>query len=538
MGELLSQDGSAVRPNVYNASEQEPKTSRHSSTVARISNSRRGREIERSITQSDRLTSQEATQLLDHPHVISIIPEQVRQLHTTRSPEFLGLRSTDKAGLLEESDFGSDLVIGVIDTGSPPTKSAGTPAATTPTSWPRSTRRSPTASTSSLSVGGVVVPYYLDAIAIGAFGAVDRGIFVSASAGNGGPGALTVTNVAPWMTTVGAGTIDRDFPANVKLGNGKTFTRRRRLLFVSVYRRLVGSEFGERKIVLCDRGINSRATKGEIVRRNGGSGMIIANGVFDGEGLVADCHVLPATSVGASGGDEIREPYTCRDIIPGDVFERWDKALCESVILSAEKVYCPFEDCSAMMVVDDDDQGGDEVAETECPSCHRLFCARCEVKWHAGIRCEEFQRSGNTRKKKRSSDEEDAMLIQMAKKKEWRRCPSCKFYVEKIDGCVHMRCRLTSQEATQLLDHPHVISIIPEQVRQLHTTRSPEFLGLRSTDKAGLLEESDFGSDLVIGVIDTGIYRETQLRRPRSRPCSRQMERPMHRLTGFPGDGV
>ncbi|KAG2294745.1 hypothetical protein Bca52824_041414 [Brassica carinata] len=158
----------------------------------------------------------------------------------------------------------------------------------------------------SLSVGGVVVPYYLDAIAIGAFGAVDRGIFVSASAGNGGPGALTVTNVAPWMTTVGAGTIDRDFPANVKLGNGKTFTRRRRLLFVSVYRRLVGSEFGERKIVLCDRGINSRATKGEIVRRNGGSGMIIANGVFDGEGLVADCHVLPATSVGASGGDEIR----------------------------------------------------------------------------------------------------------------------------------------------------------------------------------------------------------------------------------------
>ncbi|KAG2315705.1 hypothetical protein Bca52824_018827 [Brassica carinata] len=135
------------------------------------------------------------------------------------------------------------------------------------------------------------------------------------------------------------------------------------------------------------------------------------------------------------------EPYTCRDIIPGDVFERWDKALCESVILSAEKVYCPFEDCSAMMVVDDDDQGGDEVAETECPSCHRLFCARCEVKWHAGIRCEEFQRSGNTRKKKRSSDEEDAMLIQMAKKKEWRRCPSCKFYVEKIDGCVHMRCR-------------------------------------------------------------------------------------------------
>ncbi|KAJ4870720.1 Subtilase family protein [Raphanus sativus] len=342
---------------------------------------------------SARLTSQEAAQLLNHPHVISVIPEQVRQLHTTRSPEFLGLRSTDKAGLLEESDFGSDLVIGVIDTGiwperpsfddrglgpvpakwkgqcvpsqdfpatacnrklsrsprdstatgptpppsppavtffrrqfsatlaasppgwlrkpgSPPTKSAGAPAATTPTSWRRfDTAVADGVDVVSLSVGGVVVPYHLDAIAIGAFGAIDRGIFVSASAGNGGPGGLTVTNVAPWMTTVGAGTIDRDFPANVKLGNGKTIPG------VSVYGGpdldpgrigIVGSDLVRGKIVLCDRGINSRAAKGEIVRKNGGSGIDYSDGVFDGEGLVADCHVLPATSVGASGGDEIR----------------------------------------------------------------------------------------------------------------------------------------------------------------------------------------------------------------------------------------
>ncbi|CAN7049947.1 unnamed protein product [Brassica oleracea var. botrytis] len=386
---------------------------------------------------SARLTAQEATQLLDHPNVISVIPEQVRHLHTTRSPEFLGLRSTDKAGLLEESDFGSDLVIGVIDTGIWPERPSfdDRGLGPVPTKWKgqcvpsqdfpetacnrklvgakffcggyeatngkmnettefRSPRDSDghgthTASISagryvfpastlgyargvasgmapkarlaaykvcwnsgcydsdilaafdaavadgvdvvSLSVGGVVVPYYLDAIAIGAFGAIDRGIFVSASAGNGGPGALTVTNVAPWMTTVGAGTIDRDFPANVKLGNGKTIPG------VSVYGgpdldpskmyplvyggSLLGGDgyssslciegsldpsLVKGKIVLCDRGINSRATKGEIVRKNGGVGMIIANGVFDGKGLVADCHVLPATSVGASGGDEIR----------------------------------------------------------------------------------------------------------------------------------------------------------------------------------------------------------------------------------------
>ncbi|XP_035551714.1 uncharacterized protein LOC118349887 [Juglans regia] len=73
----------------------------------------------------------------------------------------------------------------------------------------------------SLSVGVVFLPYYLDAIAIAAFRAYDFGVFVSASAGNGGPGGLSVTNISPWVTTVGAGTIDRDFPADVKLGNGK-----------------------------------------------------------------------------------------------------------------------------------------------------------------------------------------------------------------------------------------------------------------------------------------------------------------------------
>jgi hypothetical protein len=58
-------------------------------------------------------------------------------------------------------------------------------------------------------------------------------------------------------------------------------------------------KFVKGKIVVCDRGINSRGDKGEVVKKAGGIGMILANGVFDGEGLVADCHVLPATAVGA-----------------------------------------------------------------------------------------------------------------------------------------------------------------------------------------------------------------------------------------------
>ncbi|KAL5995787.1 hypothetical protein ACLOJK_025857 [Asimina triloba] len=386
---------------------------------------------------SARLTPSEARILQSQWHIAAVFPEQIRQIHTTRSPQFLGLKSQDSSGLLAESDFGSDLVIAVIDTGIWPEHRSFSDRdlGPVPSKWkgqceaapgfPSSAcnrkligarffcggyeatngrmnetleSRSPrdsdghgthTASIAagryafpastlgyargvaagmapkarlaaykvcwaagcfdsdilaafdaavaddvdviSLSVGGVVVPYYLDAIAIGAFAAAEAGVFVSASAGNGGPGGLTVTNVAPWVATIGAGSMDRDFPADVKLGNGRTIPG------VSVYGgpglqpgRLypltyAGSEGGDGyssslcldgsldpksvagKIVLCDRGINSRAAKGETVKKAGGIGMILANGVFDGEGLVADCHVLPATSIGAAGGDEIRK---------------------------------------------------------------------------------------------------------------------------------------------------------------------------------------------------------------------------------------
>nr|GFB34620.1 probable E3 ubiquitin-protein ligase RNF217 [Tanacetum cinerariifolium] len=38
-------------------------------------------------------------------------------------------------------------------------------------------------------------------------------------------------------------------------------------------------------------------------------------------------------------------------------------------------------------------------------------------------------------------DPNDIMLMDLAKNKKWRRCPSCKFYVERTDGCLHISCR-------------------------------------------------------------------------------------------------
>ncbi|KAL6506694.1 hypothetical protein OROHE_022526 [Orobanche hederae] len=63
--------------------------------------------------------------------------------------------------------------------------------------------------------------FVADPIAIGAFHAVEKGIIVVCSAGNSGPSSMTVVNVAPWILTVAATTIDRDFEADIVLGGNK-----------------------------------------------------------------------------------------------------------------------------------------------------------------------------------------------------------------------------------------------------------------------------------------------------------------------------
>ncbi|PWA47999.1 Peptidase S8/S53 domain-containing protein [Artemisia annua] len=180
----------------------------------------------------------------------------------------------------------------------------------------------------SVSLVGSYPDYTSDVVAHGAFKAVSRGIFVSCAAGNDGPTPLSLSNTAPWIATVGAGTLDRDFPAYVTLGNGKKFSG------VSLYSgkplssKMVplvfagdvsnstmgnycvpgslpqGSVTG--KIVMCERGVTWREKKGMVVKAAGGVGMILANTNTFGEELVADSHFIPSTAIGQKAGDAIK----------------------------------------------------------------------------------------------------------------------------------------------------------------------------------------------------------------------------------------
>ncbi|XP_024984323.1 E3 ubiquitin-protein ligase RNF144B-like [Cynara cardunculus var. scolymus] len=121
-----------------------------------------------------------------------------------------------------------------------------------------------------------------------------------------------------------------------------------------------------------------------------------------------------------------------RLIIPKDVLMKWDEMLCESTILESHKLYCPFADCSVLLINDDI-----SISKIDCPVCRRSFCAVCRVPWHSEFTCKEFEKLNSKKKGKK----DDGMAVALAKKKNWKKCPSCKFFVEKAEGCLHITCR-------------------------------------------------------------------------------------------------
>ncbi|XP_028796360.1 subtilisin-like protease SBT1.7 [Neltuma alba] len=390
---------------------------------------------------STRLTEEEARSLESQSGILAVLPEMRYELHTTRTPEFLGLDK--EAEFFPESNAPGEVIIGVLDTGVWPESKSFDDAGLgpIPSTWKGEcetgtnftasscnrkligaryfskgyeatlgpideTRESKsprdddghgthTASTAagsvvqnaslfgyaagtargmatrarvaaykvcwmggcfssdilaaidkavsdnvnvlSLSLGGGMSDYYRDSVAMGSFAAMEKGILVSCSAGNAGPNEYSLSNVAPWITTVGAGTLDRDFPAYVSLGNGKKFSG------VSLYRGntlpnsplpivyagnashasnanlcMMGTlkqEDVAGKIVLCERGVSARVQKGSVVKAAGGLGMVLANTASNGEELVADAHLLPATAVGARAGEAIKN-YVMSDPKP------------------------------------------------------------------------------------------------------------------------------------------------------------------------------------------------------------------------------
>ncbi|PSS16061.1 Subtilisin-like protease [Actinidia chinensis var. chinensis] len=180
----------------------------------------------------------------------------------------------------------------------------------------------------SVSLGGDPTPFFNDSVAIGSFHAVNHGIAVICSAGNSGPDDGTVSNLSPWQITVGASTMDRQFPSYVVLGNKMRFkgeslstkalpnkkffpmisaadAKSANASTADAIRCKAGSLDPLKvkgKILVCLRGDNARVDKGQQAALAGAVGMILANDAPSGNEILADPHVLPASHVNFTDG--------------------------------------------------------------------------------------------------------------------------------------------------------------------------------------------------------------------------------------------
>ncbi|KAF3321455.1 Subtilisin-like protease SBT5.3 [Carex littledalei] len=181
----------------------------------------------------------------------------------------------------------------------------------------------------SVSLGGSPKDYFKHGIAIGAFHAVKNGIKVVCSAGNSGPTPGTVSNMAPWIFTVAASTMDREFPAYVSFGNtslkglslsSTSLAQGKYPIIMSTDARAANSTENNARlclfrsldsakvngsIVICTRGTITDVEKGEVVLRAGGVGMVLINTAIMGNEIEPDEHVLPAVALTYSDGQTL-----------------------------------------------------------------------------------------------------------------------------------------------------------------------------------------------------------------------------------------
>ena len=162
---------------------------------------------------------------------------------------------------------------------------------------------------------------FRDPVEIAFLFAADAGVFVAASAGNSGPATSTVAHPSPWITTVAAGTHNRDGVGLGDAGQRRHLhrrigghgpwrpsrlidsDRRRPARCRSDCRRAVLCRRRQRrravldpakvagKIVVCDRGVNARVNKSLAVQQAGGVGMILVN--TSASSINADFHFVP-----------------------------------------------------------------------------------------------------------------------------------------------------------------------------------------------------------------------------------------------------
>ncbi|KAI3687787.1 hypothetical protein L1987_81490 [Smallanthus sonchifolius] len=136
---------------------------------------------------------------------------------------------------------------------------------------------------------------------------------------------------------------------------------------------------------------------------------------------------------------------SCKKLLNRESYRIMRSRVKEASIPPADKVYCPFSNCSALMSQTEVKEHTPTSSSTaaaagdsgmrKCVECNRMFCITCKVPWHDNITCSDYMKSFLFK----SSNE--AKLKSLATEKHWRACIKCKNLVELARGCNHIYCR-------------------------------------------------------------------------------------------------
>ncbi|KAL1813286.1 hypothetical protein ACET3Z_023351 [Daucus carota] len=194
----------------------------------------------------------------------------------------------------------------------------------------------------SVSIGGPSRIYFEDSMAIGAFHAMKKGIMTVCAAGNYGPDTATVQNVAPWMFTAGATSMDRQFETDVTLGNGmrakgisiNTFSSKKHMFSLTSGTLAANSSSGGasyRNASACEEeSLSKKQVKGKIVYCLGSNGQdstisenrgagIIMSGDDNYSDEVAFSFLIPATVVNQKDGKKIEKYINSTRVAKGTI---------------------------------------------------------------------------------------------------------------------------------------------------------------------------------------------------------------------------
>src|SRR5690349_2340738 len=92
---------------------------------------------------------------------------------------------------------------------------------------------------------------------------------------------------------------------------------------------------------------------------------------------------------------------------------------------SANKMYCPDPKCSQFINLE-----WVQDKNIPCPKCDVSLCTNCKDYTHT-VTCEQHQLR---------LQEDEGQLVNLAQEQGWKRCSSCRRFVELTHGCHHMTC--------------------------------------------------------------------------------------------------